>query len=165
MTASDLSGESIRGQAPTNPSSPSLVREHAETPNAAGRGVPAPSHRESDLTYPSLATLSDKWRVINCKDDIQWIVQRREGQHWRGVSFHLDRDVLIERALKFEPAASPEALAILRALPARHPDPAPRPRHHQADDLEKPQVDPAPRARADDSTKAQSAATVEEVTS
>jgi hypothetical protein len=101
----------------------SPLGDSLETPFASPNTPYAPSHRESDDTYRALAKLSAKWRVINCKDDLQWIVQRGGGQHWRGVSFHLDRDVLIERALKFEPATSPEALAVLRALPARHPDP------------------------------------------
>jgi hypothetical protein len=40
--------------------------------------------------------LGDKDRVIDCKDSIQWIIQRLFGQQWHGYSFHRDRNVLIE---------------------------------------------------------------------
>ena len=39
--------------------------------------------------------LSDNCRVIECRDDIQWIIQVRYGNRWRNVSYHLNRDVLI----------------------------------------------------------------------
>ncbi len=50
--------------------------------------------RESDDDYPSLAR-SGRWRIIRCRDDIQWIVQRdarrgcagRDLRPWRGVAY------------------------------------------------------------------------------
>jgi hypothetical protein len=41
-------------------------------------------------------------------------LQGFDSKRWHAVTFHLDRDVLIERS-----GAKGEALAILRALPAR----------------------------------------------
>lgn len=60
-----------------------------------------------------IARLSDKHRVIGCADGLQWIIQHRSAERWRGVSFHRDRDVLIERCGPL----SDEAAEILRALP------------------------------------------------
>ncbi len=52
------------------------------------------SNRESADGYPSIAR-SGRWRVIRCKDDIQWILQRdrRRGsprldaRPWVGVAY------------------------------------------------------------------------------
>ena len=71
---------------------------------------------EEDDAYPSvIADISADCRVIECRDAYQWIVQRRKGGRWLNVSYHLDRDVLIDRS-----GATGDALAILRDLPARH---------------------------------------------
>ncbi len=53
--------------------------------------------RESADDYPSIAR-SGRWRVIRCRDDIQWIVQRdrRKGGSgraltpWAGVAYVLN---------------------------------------------------------------------------
>ncbi len=50
--------------------------------------------RESEDGYPSIAR-SGRWRIIRCRDDIQWIVQRderrgsagRAARPWRGVAY------------------------------------------------------------------------------
>ena len=84
--------------------------------------VPQVSHREKDDTYPAIAMVSDKVRVINCKDDLQWIVQRRMGDEWRGLSFCRTRATLIRDTRRRLNADIPaEALAILQALPEMHP--------------------------------------------
>ena len=81
---------------------PSLGPQNAkETPAALGR---------------SLLTSGDRCRVIDCKDSIQWIIQRLRGQQWHGYSFHRNRDVLIERS-----QAAGDALKALKALPEIHP--------------------------------------------
>jgi hypothetical protein len=55
-------------------------------------------------------------RVIECRDSIQWIVQRWSPPYWRNVHHCRNRDVLIERS-----GATGDALEILRALPEMHP--------------------------------------------
>ena len=59
-----------------------------------------PSHRERDDAYRNVvAQLAPRWRVIICRDGIQWILQRKEASHggpWRGVSYHTNRDGLIK---------------------------------------------------------------------
>ena len=79
--------------------------------------VSGASKRERDHDYRAVITyLGDKCRVIDCKDSIQWIIQRLRGQQWHGYSFHRNRDVLIERS-----GAKGETLAALQALPEWHP--------------------------------------------
>ena len=50
------------------------------------------SSRETDEAYRAvLAVTADRrYRVINCKDGIQWIVQRRDiaGGRWRSQTFY-----------------------------------------------------------------------------
>jgi hypothetical protein len=71
--------------------------------NAKGPAVldrPNHSHRERDDAYCDVILERGNWRVIRCKDGIQWIVQKRapgssRSDSWRGVSFHLHRDSLV----------------------------------------------------------------------
>lgn len=71
--------------------------------NSIGSAVldrPNQSHRERDDTYRDVILERGNWRVIRCKDGIQWIVQKRapgclRSDGWRGVSFHLHRNSLI----------------------------------------------------------------------
>ena len=53
------------------------------------------SHRERDEAYPTVARLSDTIRVIECKDSIQWILQRRAGDQWKGLAYCRTRAGLI----------------------------------------------------------------------
>jgi hypothetical protein len=86
---------------------------------------PAPrglSARESDASYSTLTYLDDRTRVIDCRDNIQWIVQRRDGANWRGLSFCRTRLVLIRDAKRRLGNELPkDALAVLQALPEWHP--------------------------------------------
>ena len=78
--------------------------------------APLTSHRERDEDYPTLIRLSDVVRVIDCKDGLQWILQRRYGDQWRGVAFCRQRDTLIREAKKLAPANTNALLA----LPEHH---------------------------------------------
>ena len=75
-----------------------------------------PSHRERDDGYKGVvAQLAPRWRVIICKDGIQWILQRKEASHggpWRGVSYHTSRDGLLRAcgSLKALPSSGLEAV-------------------------------------------------------
>ncbi|MEP1353372.1 MAG: hypothetical protein ABJX32_11365 [Tateyamaria sp.] len=64
------------------------------------KGFKPVSHRERDDLYHSVIWQIDNWRVIVCRDGIQWIIQRRRfaGRRqieWKGRSFNTTRDVLI----------------------------------------------------------------------
>jgi hypothetical protein len=102
---------------------PAEAPDTYRTPNSAPVGLPA---HESDDLYPTIALLGPALRVINCRDNMQWIVQRREnsgGKGWRGLSFCCTRDALIRDAKRRLGGPIPaDALAILRSLPEWHPD-------------------------------------------
>jgi len=77
------------------------------------------SQRERAEDYGSvIVRLGDRHRVIECSGGIQWIVQRKRGQQWHGLSYHLNRDVLIEHCKRH--GAGEDAIATLQALPTRH---------------------------------------------
>ena len=100
----------------TNP-----VKNTPPSNNLRGVAVTAPpSHRERDDGYKGvIAQLAPRWRVIVCKDGIQWILQRKEASHggpWRGVSYHTNRDGLLRACGSLE-VASRGALEALKALP------------------------------------------------
>ena len=80
------------------------------------------SHRERDDTYSHvLVSLNDRWRVIVCKDGIQWILQfaKKNGAtvQWRSRSYFRRRDALIRVSAEFAGEIDPIAAAILAGLP------------------------------------------------
>jgi hypothetical protein len=83
-----------------------LVEEQAygeahEAASPAARPVPASRGPEEADSYPAVvARLNERWRVIECRDGMQWILQQRKGQRegqavWRGRRFHRDREALV----------------------------------------------------------------------
>jgi hypothetical protein len=47
---------------------------------------------EESETYPRIiARLNDHWRVVACRNGIQWILQVRHGQGWRNRYFYRTR--------------------------------------------------------------------------
>ena len=86
--------------------------------------IPPVSHRESNDHYQAVVThLNDRWRVIVCKDGIQWILQRRtraespDGARWESRSFLRSRNALIGVSHGNAGEIDPNAAAILEALP------------------------------------------------
>ena len=68
----------------------------------SGRSLPQRlSHRERDDNYAKVITqLAPRWRVIICKDGLQWILQKRSVPFpntgtWAGKSYSTTRDALI----------------------------------------------------------------------
>lgn len=61
-------------------------------------GVSAPSRNESESNYQPVVFLKPEWRVIECRDGIQWILQRRQKTHrrdaWRPISYCQTREAL-----------------------------------------------------------------------
>ena len=58
------------------------------------------SHREGSDSYHSVIVRSAKYRVIVCKENHQWIIQRRAGirhgaPRWDSLSYCRDRSALI----------------------------------------------------------------------
>ena len=70
-----------------------------------------------------VARLNERWRVIVCRDAIQWILQSFDGlrngrAEWRGVGYFRARDALIRASGASAGEIEPSAFAILHALPA-----------------------------------------------
>jgi hypothetical protein len=95
----------------------------AEVSDAPATASPAHANRpakargiwERDEAYPCIVQDGDL-RVIECKDAIQWILQRRrKGGEWADLGYFRNRDVLIARC-----KMGADAVAMLRALPAFH---------------------------------------------
>lgn len=84
------------------------------------------AHRlaEADDRYPNIR-LNDRWRVIACRDGIQWILQARNRAEtvardvWRGRSYCRTRGALIQCCDAYCGEIDPAAAAVLAALPAR----------------------------------------------
>jgi hypothetical protein len=81
---------------------------------------------ESDEQYPRIIRLNDRWRVIECRDRQQWILQARNRAEtvatdvWRGRSYCRTREALIRCCDRYAGALDPAALAALGALPERY---------------------------------------------
>jgi hypothetical protein len=89
----------------------------SQTSPAAREGLHAAhsSHRESDDAYPTLVQVDDRTRVISCKDDLQWILQRRQGGKWCSIAFCRTRGGMVQAA-----NAAGCAIDKVLVLPERH---------------------------------------------
>jgi len=83
---------------------------------------------ESAEGYPTVVQLGTRWRVVACRDGIQWILQCRirpdrpervTRDDWRGRSYCRTREALLRCCRDHAGEIGPAALATLEALPAR----------------------------------------------
>lgn len=86
----------------------------------------AASHRESDENYRAVVVvLNDRWRVIACRDGMQWILQYRASSEtarrveWKGRSYCQTKKALLRDTRYHAGEVSPAAMTILEALPER----------------------------------------------
>jgi hypothetical protein len=91
--------------------------------SSVGRVYAPPLAEETDA-YPTIARLNDRWRVIACRQSIQWILQRRGGEYWRGYWFCRTREALVRGARQHAGPIDGDALVILLRLPERFPEAA-----------------------------------------
>ena len=81
------------------------------------------AHRERDDEYREvIVQLAPRWRVIVCKDYLQWIIQKRTAEPlhrgvWRSQSYVTSRSSLIRLCASLELLSDPLARARLEALP------------------------------------------------
>ena len=79
------------------------------------------SHHETADTYAGvIAEPADGWRVIICKNRIQWILQRRRkgaGRRWEARGYFRTRKALIRLCTASCGQIDPAARCILDALP------------------------------------------------
>ena len=84
----------------------------------------SPSHRERDDHYAKvIVQLGPSWRIIVCKDGIQWILQQRSVAApntgtWSGKSYSTTRSGLIAACSDRELLSDPSARQALDALPS-----------------------------------------------
>ena len=81
------------------------------------------THETSDAYHAVVVRLASDWRVVTCKDGIQWIVQRRKNggaeRPWRGVHYCRTRNALVRLCATSCGPLAPETEAVLQALPER----------------------------------------------
>jgi hypothetical protein len=86
------------------------------------------THREvSDFYLGVITYLDPRWRVVICKDRIQYILQYRSSKHlnkgmWLGKSYPTTRDALRRICSSRGLLSDPNARALLEALPERARD-------------------------------------------
>jgi hypothetical protein len=77
---------------------------------------------EGSEDYPGIVcALNARWRVITCRDDMQWIVQRRHDrkgvERWDSESFCVTRDGLLRCIRERAGYCDWAALQFLSSLP------------------------------------------------
>ena len=99
-----------------HPPLPSLYTDITPVSNA--------SHRERDDSYTKvILQLAPRWRIIECRNAEQWIIQKRSAEpldrgKWTGVSYVVSRDKLIELSTSVGLLSEPSKRAVLEALPS-----------------------------------------------
>lgn len=83
-----------------------------------------PNWRESDEDYCHVVLKVDgRVRIIECRDGIQWIIQRRVSSNgatrarWRGVKYHRTRETLLVALASLRIDLTPDQRAAFDALP------------------------------------------------
>lgn len=91
--------------------------------------LPASGRSEEAHNYHSiLFNLGPNWRVIECRGQIQWILQRLSGgrrgrPRWTSRSYCLTRDGLSRVMSEAVGSLDAASRAFLASLPMRHPGP------------------------------------------
>ena len=82
------------------------------------------THMEREDSYSKVVvTLAPRWRIIECRNAEQWIIQHRSAEPlhqgvWRSVSYVVSRDKLIELSASLGFLSEPSKRAVLEALPS-----------------------------------------------
>ena len=81
------------------------------------------SNRERDDSFSQVVVqMAPRWRVIICKDHLQWIIQKRSAEtlhrgEWRGHSYVTSRSSLIKLCASLELLSYHVVRVTLDALP------------------------------------------------
>lgn len=94
------------------------------TPQQSGRPSTSHiSHRERDDAYiGTIVKFSSRWRLILCKDQMQWIIQKKESSHrgfWRSKQYLMCKDSVLEASVRLGLLYDASIKASIEALPAR----------------------------------------------
>lgn len=82
------------------------------------------SHQETSESYWGvISDLSARYRIIICKDGLQWILQRRKTggaeRPWRGVGYFTTKEALLRVCATSCGRIAPTAHEALQSLPDR----------------------------------------------
>ena len=86
------------------------------------------THMEREDSYSKVVLqLAPRWRIIECHNAEQWIIQKRSaeplhGGVWRSISYVVSRDKLIELSASLGLLSEPSKRAVLEALPSSATD-------------------------------------------
>ena len=86
------------------------------------------SHRERDDSYSKvILQLARRWRIIECRNAEQWIIQKRSAEpldrgKWTGISYVVSRDKLIALSTSLGLLSEPSKRVVLEALPSSATD-------------------------------------------
>ena len=81
------------------------------------------SHRERDDNYSKvIIQLAPRWRIIECRNALQWIIQHRSAKplnrgYWLGVSYLTSRNKLIEVSTGLNLLSDASMKDVLDSLP------------------------------------------------
>ena len=81
------------------------------------------SHRERDDNYSKIIIqLAPRWRIIKCRNALQWIIQHRSAKplnrgNWLGVSYLTSRNKLIEVSTGLNLLSDASMKNVLAGLP------------------------------------------------
>lgn len=79
------------------------------------------SHRERDDAYiGTIVQFSPRWRLVLCKDQMQWIIQKKESSHrgfWRSKQYLTCKDSVLEASGRLGLLSDLKVQAVLHALP------------------------------------------------
>ena len=99
-----------------------FLKTSTPTPHQTGRlSTRHISHRERDEAYlGTIVQFCSRWRLILCKDQMQWIIQKKESSHagpWRAEMYVTSRSALIKACGTLCLLSDPATEALLYTLP------------------------------------------------
>ena len=99
-----------------------FLKTNTPTPHQTDRlSTSYTSHRERDDAYiGTIVQFSPRWRLVLCKDQIQWIIQKKESSHrgyWRGKQYLTCKDSVLEASVRLGLLSDPKVAALLYLLP------------------------------------------------
>jgi len=104
-----------------------FLKTSTPTPHQTGRlSTNHISHRERDDAYlGTIVQFSPRWRLVLCKDQMQWIIQKKESSRrgdWRGLKYLTCKDSVLKASGSLGLLSDPKVKAVLHALPMRARD-------------------------------------------
>jgi len=94
------------------------------TPTPPKTAPPATIHispRERDDAYLGIIVqFGPRWRLVLCRDQMQWIIQKKESSHrgfWRGKQYLTRNDSVLKASVRLGLLSDTKVEAVLHALP------------------------------------------------